>query len=102
MLFFSNRNVLNYIAKLELFSAVFALTACGLTDSTLVQEARSAETDGRTVSNEAMKQMYPRTYRAGNPKYLERDFEAGADFICDEIRIKYQQDMCGPDGINWK
>lgn len=74
--------------------------ACG--DSSLVQEAREAENDGRIINNEAMGAMYPASYRAGYPPYLERDFEAGADFICDEIRSKYERDICSEDEINWR
>lgn len=72
-----------------------------LTESKLVSEARSAERDRRVINNDMMEIFYPRSFRAGQPQYLERDFEAGADFICDEILNKYQQDMCSRDGIGW-
>ena len=80
---------------------VLALAAaCG--DSSLVQEAREAENDGRIINNEVMSAMYPASYRAGQPQYLERDFEAGADFICDEIKSTYERDICSEDEINWR
>src|SRR3546814_18856717 len=41
------------------------------------------------ISNELMAEMYPETFRPGDPPYSERDFEAGADFICDEIKAAY-------------
>jgi hypothetical protein len=69
--------------------------------SDLVREAMDAEADGRVINNEIMSTMYPSSFRSGNPQYLERDFEAGADFICDEIEIKYKRDVCSED-INWR
>ena len=69
--------------------------------SELVSEAASAESDGRTISNETMQVFYPHSFRAGSPKYLERDFEAGADLICDQIRIAYREDICSKEEIGW-
>ncbi|GAO79034.1 hypothetical protein [Sphingopyxis sp. C-1] len=57
-------------------------------DSAIVDEAQRAEDEGAVVNNGAMEAMYPETFRPGSPAYLERDFEAGADFICDEIKAK--------------
>lgn len=57
---------------------------------------------GPTISNELMSAMYPQSFRPGDPEYLERDFEAGADFICDEIEIQYQRDICAGPEINWR
>lgn len=71
-------------------------------DSPLVREAREAEKDGRVVHNEIMRQMYPQTYVPGQPQYLERDFEAGADFICNEIKVKHKRDICAEPEINWR
>ena len=59
-----------------------------LHETRLVKEAISAEKDGRTVNNQTMEIFYPQSYRSGYPEYLERDFEAGADFICDEIQVR--------------
>lgn len=78
------------------------LSWSSLSDSPLVKAAISAEKDGRTINNQIMETFYPRSFRAGYPQYLERDFEAGAEFVCDEIQIKYQVDMCSKDGIGWK
>lgn len=74
-------------------------TAC---DSSLVRQAEQAESDGDIISNEAMSAMYPHSFRPGFPKYLERDFEAGADFICDEIKLQYDRDICADPQINWR
>ena len=74
-------------------------TAC---NSSIIEEAKQAENDGRVINNEAMSGLYPQSFRPGSPKYLERDFEAGADFICDEIKVKYQRDICSEDKINWR
>lgn len=74
-------------------------TAC---DSSLTRETAKAEADGRVISNEIMRQTYPETFRPGDPQYLERDFEAGADFICDEIERNYERDLCAEPEINWR
>lgn len=74
------------------------LSAC----SDVAVEAQKAKDDGRVISNEAMTAMYPDTFRPGDPQYLERDFEAGADFICDEIKKKRNDDVCASDDINWR
>ncbi|MBB6425156.1 hypothetical protein [Sphingopyxis sp. JAI128] len=74
-------------------------TAC---DSAIVDEAQRAEDQGAVVSNEAMTSMYPETFRPGSPAYLERDFEAGANFICDEIKTKHGRDICSEPDINWR
>ncbi|WP_417592063.1 hypothetical protein [Parasphingorhabdus sp.] len=81
-----------------------ALALIGSCDSnsSLVAEAGRAEIDGRVISNELMAEMYPRSFRPGSPKYLERDFEAGADFICDEIKIEFQRDICSEPEVNWR
>lgn len=71
-------------------------------DSSLVTEAREAEDDGRVIDNTLMQSMYPKSYRSGSPKYLERDFEAGANFICDQIRAEYDRDICTEPKMNWR
>jgi hypothetical protein len=92
--------ILGLISTSWLYVPVFALTtACS---SSLIDEAKRAENDGWVISNELMSANYPQSFRAGSPKYLERDFEAGADFICDEIKIKYQRDICSEPKINWR
>lgn len=78
---------------------LLATAAC---DSPVVSEAKRAEDDGRVINNEMMAAMYPRTFRTGSPPYLERDFEAGADFICAEIRDKYDRDLCSEPEIGWR
>lgn len=80
-------------------SALMVLSAC---DSSLVSEAKRAERDDRVISNEMMSSSYPRSFRPGSPPYLERDFEAGADFICDQIRVEYQRDICSEPEMNWR
>ncbi len=79
-----------------------ALSWSNVRESQLVREASSAERDGRTINNQMMPIFYPKTYRTGNPQYLERDFEAGADLICDEIESRFYKDMCSKDGIGWR
>jgi len=71
-------------------------------DSQIVDEARKAEKGGAIVNNEAMTAMYPHSFRPGSPAYIERDFEAGANFICDEIAQKYERDFCAEPEINWR
>lgn len=100
---------MDYSARLEtrrvtarkwMWLPALALTAA--CDSSLVREAKQAERDGRIISNELMSGMYPKSFRPGRPPYLERDFEAGADFICDEIKIKLERDICSEPQINWR
>lgn len=71
-------------------------------DSAIVDEAQRAEDEGAVVNNGAMEAMYPETFRLGSPAYLERDFEAGAPFICDEIKAKHKRDICSEPEINWR
>lgn len=80
-------------------SAAMLIASC---QSSIVDEATRAESDGRVINNEIMAQMYPRSFRPGSPPYLERDFEAGADFICDQIKIEYKDDICADSKINWR
>jgi len=54
------------------------------------------------ISNESMQEMYPDTFHSGHPPYLERDFEAGADFICDEVKNEIGRDLCSEPSINWR
>jgi hypothetical protein len=70
--------------------------------SSLSRHAQEAEADGKTINNDAMTAMYPQSFRPGSPPYLERDFEAGADFICDEIKLKYDRDICSESKIGWR
>ena len=81
-------------------AAIIVLTAgC---DSAIISEAERAEQAGDIVNNEAMTAMYPNTFRPGSPAYIERDFEAGADSICDEIKVKQHRDICAEPDINWR
>jgi hypothetical protein len=68
----------------------------------VVSGAIKAKQDGKIISNELMSAQYPGSFRPGNPPYLERDFEAGADFICDEIKSKKGRDFCADSDINWR
>jgi hypothetical protein len=70
--------------------------------SPVVTEAKRAEKDGRVISNDLMAQSYPNTFKSGSPSYLERDFEAGADLICDQILYEYKRDICSESKIHWR
>lgn len=85
--------------KLLWLPLLLTIAGCG---SAVVDEARRAEKEGEVVSNEAMQAMYPESFRPGSPAYLERDFEAGADFICDEIRARRGEDICSEPDIHWR
>lgn len=87
------------IAKCFCIPALVFISAC---DSPLIQEAQKAEDEGRVISNELMFGMYPQTFRPAQPQYLERDFEAGADFICDEVEAAYERDICAEPDIDWR
>lgn len=91
---------LGLTARKWLWLSALAITAA--CDSSVIREAKQAENEGRVISNELMSEMYPQSFRPGFPRYLERDFEAGADFICDDIRNKYQRDICSEPEINWR
>jgi len=69
---------------------------------TAISTMTTACDDGSKIDNEIMQLMYPESFRPGNPEYLERDFEAGADFICDEIEIHYGRDICAEPKIKWR
>jgi hypothetical protein len=68
----------------------------------VVTEAARAQNEGQIINNEMMAATYPETFRSGKPPHLERDFEAGADFICDEIKLKCGQDICADTDIKWR
>jgi hypothetical protein len=89
------------VAKVSLFASLVLLITAGC-DSALVTEAREAERDQRVISNDLMLAAYPEAFRKGAPEYLERDFEAGADLICDQIELKYKRDICAEPEINWR
>jgi hypothetical protein len=76
--------------------------ACGVTDSSIVREARQAEEEKRIIDNEMMLSVYPKSFRKGHPQYLERDFEAGVNFMCDEFRAQYGKDVCAEPEIHWR
>ena len=88
--------------RLARWTWVPLLALAAACDSSLLREAKVAESKGRTISNEMMLGMYPQSFRPGEPQYLERDFEAGADFICDEIKLKLERDVCAEPQINWR
>ena len=83
-----------------LIGACAAIALSGCDDVT--SEARRASSEGRVVSNNIMLQLYPASFVPGTPQYLERDFEAGANFICDQIKIKRGRDVCADSDINWR
>ena len=90
---------MNKIAKLLTIAGLATvLSGC----DGVVSGAIKAKQDGHIISNELMIAQYPASFRAGNPPYLERDFEAGADFICDEIKLKKGHDLCAESAINWR
>ena len=78
------------------------IAACGATESSIVREARQAEEEGRIIDNEMMLYVYPKSFRKGHPHYLERDFEAGVNFMCDEFRAQYGKDVCAEPEIHWR
>lgn len=87
--------------SLALLSVALPISLCGCGQG-VVTEALKAEREGRIINNEMMAETYPSSFRPGEPPYLERDFEAGADFICDEIKKKRKRDVCAEADINWR
>lgn len=87
------------VSRVLLTTLLAVLGGCG---KGVMTEAVKAEWDGRIINNEVMGQTYPSTFKRSNPPYLERDFEAGADFICNEIKLKRGKDICSDPDINWR
>lgn len=83
-------------------SLVTFISACGVSDSSLIREAKQAEKEERIIDNDLMYEAYPKSFRKGNPQYLERDFEAGVNFMCDEFRVQYKKDVCAEPEIHWR
>lgn len=96
---FSARLRMGGFPRLAILVALVASAGC---DSATVRKAAEAERNGEVIDNDIMAQMYPQSFRRGSPEYLERDFEAGADFICDEIKVKYRRDICAEPEIKWR
>lgn len=84
---------------IAILTATLALAGCGSANGMFAM-AEAAE--GNVISNDIMSAIYPETFVPGHPAYLERDFEAGADFICDEIMRTRGTDLCSEDDINWR
>jgi hypothetical protein len=71
-------------------------------ESPVVNKAEDAVKKGEIIDNQIMSEMYPQSFRPGTPQFIERDFEAGANFICDEIEAKQKRDICAESDINWR
>jgi hypothetical protein len=80
---------------------MISMTVIGCSDG-VVAEAVTADREGRIINNQMMSSMYPNSFSPADPPYLERDFEAGANFICDEIKQKRGKDLCSEADINWR
>ena len=97
-------------AKYTIIGLVIGITLGHIISDSLLSEntkfAQKAERKGHVISNMLMSNMYPYTYKRGYPEYLKRDFEAGADFICDEIVRIYKKDLCAvklsEGGMQWR
>lgn len=87
------------ISRFAIVGVMASLAGC---EGEVAKEANKAERDGRVINNEMMVAWYPSSFRPGSPPYLERDFEAGADFICDEIKRTRHQDICAEADIKWR
>ena len=88
---------------LAIVAATVILSGCSQEkDKSVVIEAFAAEREGRIINNQMMSSMYPNSFIPADPPYLERDFEAGADFICDEFKQKRGKDLCSEADINWR
>jgi hypothetical protein len=88
--------------KIPRFAIVGVMASLAGCAGEVAKEADKAERDGRIINNEMMVAWYPSSFSPGSPPYLERDFEAGADFICDEIKRKRGQDICADADIKWR
>lgn len=88
--------------KIPRFAIVGVMASLAGCEGEVAKEAYKAERDGRIINNETMVAWYPSSFSPGSPPYLERDFEAGANFICDEIKRKRDQDICADADIKWR
>lgn len=56
------------VAKRLLCMSLLTLTtACGVAESSIIREAKEAEKEERIINNELMYEMYPKSFRKGNP-----------------------------------
>lgn len=90
------------IKSLIIISIMPFVASCSSPDSSVVGEAKRAEKEGRIIDNDMMLEQYPKSFRKGHPVYLERDFEAGVNFMCDEFRAQYGKDVCAEPEIHWR
>lgn len=84
---------------IAILTATLVLAGCGSANGIYAMKEAA---DGNVINNEIMSAIYPKTFIPGHPAYLERDFEAGADFICHEIMRTRGIDICSEDDINWR
>ena len=86
-----------------IITSLLLLTGCSSpSESPIITEAKKAEKDGQVILNDFMVESYPITYKRGSPSYLERDYEAGANLICDQILYEYSRDICSESKIHWR
>jgi hypothetical protein len=90
------------MGRIILVLAIIVLTAAFVRHDGILRAAIKAVIHEHIISNEAMSAFYPSSFRPGSPPYFERDFEAGANFICDEIKIKHGRDLCAEIDIKWR
>src|SRR3546814_19751763 len=69
-------------------------------ESPVVNKAKDAVNRDEIIGNQIMSEMYPQSFRPGTPQYIERDFEAGAHFICDAINAKQKRDNYAESALN--
>ena len=67
----------------------------------IVEQCAMSVKQGNIINNQLMLSMYPYAYKVGVPEYIERDFEAGANFICAAIKFAYGRDLCAEEPIHW-
>ena len=64
--------------------------------SPVAKFAQQEAKEGRLILNEGwlVSEEEKLAFKPATPQYLERDFEAGADYICDQFLIKTKEDFC--------
>lgn len=81
--------------------ATVSVAGCALNSNPIVEQCAMSVKHGNVISNELMLSMYPHTYKVGTPQYIERDYEAGANFICATIKHEYGRDLCAEEKVHW-
>src|SRR3546814_19244315 len=69
-------------------------------ESPVVNKAKDAVNRDEIIDNQIMSEMYTQSFRPGPPQYIERDFEAGANFNGPGIKTNQTRTICADSTTN--